>query len=287
MGNTPKSLFEETTTMTTQTTQNLVNQKLEAFERLLTEFEMSFQYVQDMHGQRRFPLLSVADSVHYLHALWICECKDRLLSIYKNITRYEGRYCLELLQRWQEGETADVVAFLQRKLDTLPFSDLTYQIQQARQRGGMEGLTQRLVHGRLILLNRGMNLMNILDAIFALPEYELLKEVQIACRQYGHQPDQIEKQLAELETPLYSYLPHQALAQRNMAVMNKLGVNVITMPSDQPGQRSWRVLEPTEPMHPYAEHLIEGYLELTLPAHNNIMGLRFIDLPERSDVERI
>lgn len=273
--------------MTTQATQNLVNQKLEAFERLLTEFEMSFQYVQDMHGQRRFPLLSVADSVHYLHALWICECKDRLLSIYKNITRYEGRYCLELLQRWQEGETADVVAFLQRKLDTLPFSDLTYQIQQARQRGGMEGLAQRLVHGRLILLNRGMNLMNILDAIFALPEYELLKEVQIACRQYGHQPDQIEKQLAELETPLYSYLPHQALAQRNMAVMNKLGVNVITMPSDQPGQRSWRVLEPTEPMHPYAEHLIEGYLELTLPAHNNIMGLRFIDLPERSDVERI
>lgn len=126
--------------MTTQATQNLVNQKLEAFERLLTEFEMSFQYVQDMHGQRRFPLLSVADSVHYLHALWICECKDRLLSIYKNITRYEGRYCLELLQRWQEGETADVVAFLQRKLDTLPFSDLTYQIQQARQRGGMEGL---------------------------------------------------------------------------------------------------------------------------------------------------
>ncbi len=273
--------------VTTQATQDLVNQKLEAFERLLTEFEMSFQYVQDMHGQRRFPLLSVADSVHYLHALWICECKDRLLSIYKNITRYEGRYCLELLQRWQEGETADVVAFLQRKLDTLPFADLTSQIQQARHRGGMEGLAQRLVHGRLILLNRGMNLMNILDAIFVLPENELLKEVQIACRQYGHQPDQIEKQLAELETPLYSYLPHQALAQRNMAVMNKMGVNVITMPSDQPGQRSWRVLEPTEPMHPYAEHLIEGYLELTLPAHNNIMGLRFIDLPERSNVERI
>ena len=60
--------------MTTQATQNIVNQKLEAFERLLTEFEMSFQYVQDMHGQQRFPLHSVADSVHYLHALWICEC---------------------------------------------------------------------------------------------------------------------------------------------------------------------------------------------------------------------
>ncbi len=72
------------------------------------------------------------------------------------------------------------------------------------------------------------------------------------------------------------------MAQRNIAVMNKMGVNVITMPSDQPGQRSCRVLEPTEPMRPYAEHLIEGYLELTLPAHNNILGLRFVDHPERS-----
>src|SRR6266699_3198788 len=102
--------------VTIQATQNLVNQKLEAFERLQPEFEMSFNYVQDMHGQRRFPLLSVADSVHYLHALWICECKDRLLSIYKNITRYEGRYCLELLGVWQEGDNTDVVAFLHAKL---------------------------------------------------------------------------------------------------------------------------------------------------------------------------
>src|SRR2546425_7273400 len=186
----------------TPTTPILIEQKLGAFEQLQPEFEECFRYVQDVHGQKRFPTLSVADSVHYLHALWICECKDRLLSIYKNITRYGGRYCLELLQRWQEGETADVVIFLQRKLDTLPFADLTSQIQQAQHHGGMDGLAQRLVHGRLILLNRGMNLMNILDAIFVLPEYELLKEVQIACRQYGHQPDQIEKQLAELETPL-------------------------------------------------------------------------------------
>lgn len=270
--------------MTTQATQNLVNQKLEAFERLLTEFEMSFQYVQDMHGQRRFPLLSVADSVHYLHALWICECKDRLLSVYKNIARYEGNHCLELLRRWQEGETADVVAFLQRKLDMLPFADLTQQIHHARQLGGEEGLAQRLVHGRLILLNRGMNLMQALDAIFVLSEDEVFKEVQIACTQYGHQPDQVEQQLAAMDTPLYSYVPHKALAQRNMTVMNKMGVNVLTSPTDQPGQRSWRVLEPTEPMRPYAEHLIEGYLELTLPAHNNILGLRFVDPPVRSNV---
>ena len=268
--------------VTTQATQNLVNQKLAAFEQLQPEFEASFHYVQDVHGQRRFPSFSVADSVHYLHALWICECKDRLLSIYKNITRYEGRHCLELLRRWQEGDTADVVAFLQRKLDMLPFADLTRQIQHARQMGGEEGLAQRLLHGRLILLNRGMNLMHALDAIFALSEDELVKQVQIACTQYGHQPHQIEKQLAEMETPLYSYLPHQALAQRNMAVMNKTGVNVMAMPIDQLGQRSWRILEPTEPMRPYAEHLIEGYVELTLPAHNNIRGLRFVDRPERN-----
>src|SRR5215813_11838185 len=132
MGNTPKSLLKETIMVTTQTTQDLVNQKLEAFERLLTEFEMSFQYVQDMHGQRRFPSLSVADSVHYLHALWICECKDRLLSIYKNITRYEGRYCLELLRRWQEGATADIIEFLHAKLDGFPFVELTHQIMDAK-----------------------------------------------------------------------------------------------------------------------------------------------------------
>jgi hypothetical protein len=272
---------------TTQETQTLVNQKLAAFEQLQPEFEKSFHYVQDMHGQRRFSSLSVADLVHYLHALWICECKDRLLSIYKNITRYEGHYCLVLLGQWQQGETADVVAFLQRKLDTMPFADLTRQIQHARQLGGEEGLAQRLLHGRLILLSRGMNLMHALDAIFGLSDAELLKEVQMACKEYGHDPDQLEKQLAKMDMPLYSYLPHQALAQRNMAVMNKLGINVMAMPPDRPGQRSWRVLEPAEPMRPYAEHLIEGYLELTLPAHNNIRGLRFMDRRERSNVEEV
>ena len=78
-----------------------------------------------------FTSFPVASTVRYLHALWICECKDRLLSIYKNIERYEGTYCLGLLLRWQEGEMADVVDFLHRKLDMLPFSDLTRQIQDA------------------------------------------------------------------------------------------------------------------------------------------------------------
>src|SRR6266849_4915315 len=282
MGNTPKSLFEETTTMTTQTTQNLVNQKLEAFERLLTEFEMSFQYVQDMHGQRRFPLLSVADSVHYLHALWICECKDRLLSIYKNIERYEGRYCLDLLQRWQAGETADVIAFLHGKLDGFPFVELTHRITEAKTaRSADDGLVRRLVHGRLTLLNRSMNLMQALDAIFVLPEDDLRNEVQAACVHYGHSPSQIEHQLAEMENPLYSYVPHQLLARRNMLVMNTLGMKVMTLPTDRPGERTWKVTVPTEPRPSFAVHMIAGYQELVSPSHNNIMGHRFVDRPEK------
>ncbi len=267
--------------------QNLINQKLEAFDQLQSEFEASFHFVQAVHGQRRFSSFPVADSVRYLHALWVCECKDRLLSIYKNITRYEGHLCLELLRGWQEGEIADVVAFLQRKLDGLPFADLTRQIHEARYRHKDDGLARRLVHGRLVLLNRGMNLMQALDAIFALPEDEVLREVQVACAQYGHHPSQIDKQLAEMESLLYSYVPHQMLAQRNMAVMNKLGVNVMTRPTDLPGERSWRVLEPTEPMGPFAEHVIEGYLELTSPLHNNIRANRFVDRPERSDVTEV
>ena len=101
--------------------------------------------------------------------------------------------------------------------------------------------------------------------------------------QYGHHPSQLEGQLAEMETPLYAYVPHQVLAQRNMAVMNKLGVNVMDQPTDQPGQRSWRVLQPTEPPGPYAEHIIERYQELISPSHNNVKAHRFVDRPERSN----
>src|SRR5205085_7242363 len=236
---------------------------------------------------QRFTSFPIADSVRYLHALWVCECKDRLLSIYKNITRYEGRYCLELLRFWQEGDAASVVAFLQRKLDTLPYGDLTRQIQEARYRHKGDGLEQRLIDGRRVLLNRGMNQMQAFDAIFALSEDELVREVQVACAQYGHHPSQIEKQLAEMDSPLYSYVPHQMLAQRNIAVMNKVGVDVMTRPSDTPGQRSWRVLEPTEPPGPYAEHVIAGYVELTSPLHNNIRADRFVDRPEAGETDEV
>src|SRR2546421_13027494 len=139
----------------TPTTPILIEQKLDAFEQLQPEFEECFRYIQDVHGQKRFPTISVADSVHYLHALWICECKDRLLSIYKNIERYEGRYCLELLRFWQAGDTAGVVAFLDRKLDMLPLADITRQLQEARQLHKDDGLPERLARGRMVMLNRG------------------------------------------------------------------------------------------------------------------------------------
>jgi hypothetical protein len=269
---------------TTPTTPLVIQQKLAAFELLEAEFEACFQFVQEVHGQKRFSSFPVADSVRYLHALWVCECKDRLLSIFKNIQRYEGRYCLELLRMWQqEQDTASVVAFLDRKLDMLPFTDLTRQLHEARYTHQDDGLVQRLAHGRLVLLNRGMNLMHALDAIFSLSEQDLFKEVQAACERYGHLPGQIEAQLQEMEAPLYSFIPNQALAQRNMVIMNKLGVNVALKPADLPGQRSWRIVPPEEPLQPFAEHVVKGYLELTAPWHNNIRGLRFVDRPEPSD----
>lgn len=254
----------------------LAKQKLTAFEQLKPEFEANFHFVQEVHGQRRFAAFPVAETVHYLHALWVCECKERILSVYTNIGRYEGQQCLALLQGWQAGETAAVVAFLQRKLGGLPFADLTRQIQEARSLGQAdEGLLQRLVHGRLVLLNRDMNLIQALDSIFSLPENDLISEVQVACVHYGHARSQIDQQLAEVEYPLFSYSPHQLLAQRNMQVMNTLGINVMTLPTDLPGERSWKVVAATESPRPFAESIIRGYL--TLLSRNNLRRHRFVD----------
>jgi hypothetical protein len=262
--------------------QELVKQKVAAFVELQPTFEECFQFVQQVYGQQRFTTFPVASTVRFLHALWICECKDRLLSIYKNIERYEGAYCLRLLLRWQEGETADVVEFLQRKLDTMPFGDLTRQIDAAKSHHKGDGLARRLIDGRSVLLNRGMNLMQALDAIFALSEEQLIGEVRAACEQYDHRPQQIEQQKADLSTDLYAYVPSQLLAHRNIELMNKMGMHVMSRPSDQPGNRSWRVQEPSLPPGPFAEHVIDGYIELTAPGHNNLLGVRFIDRPERS-----
>ena len=265
----------------TLTIENLAKEKLAAFDRIQSEFEASFHFIQEVHGQRRFSSFPVMESVHYLHALWICECKDRLLSIYKNIERFEGSYCLDLLRHWQVGVTTDVIAFLHAKLDGFPFVELTHQITEAKTTHPEDdGLVRRLLHGRQTLLNRSMNLMQALDAIFALSEENLRFEVRDACAIYGHSRSQIELQLAEMVDPLYSYVPHSLLAQRNMLVMNKLGVNVMTLPTDRPGERSWKVAVSTEPMTSYAMHTIEGYVELVSPSHNNIKGERFVDRPE-------
>lgn len=129
----------------------LVQQKLQAFECLEPEFENCFLFVQDMHGQKRFSSLSVASTVRYLHALWICECKTCLLSVAKTVKEYEGQLCLQLLRNWQEkGNTADVVSFLQRKLDMLPLADITRQIHEALHVSADERFAQRLMHGRAV-----------------------------------------------------------------------------------------------------------------------------------------
>ncbi|HKV57761.1 MAG TPA: hypothetical protein VJO32_05745, partial [Ktedonobacteraceae bacterium] len=118
---------------------------------------------------------------------------------------------------------------------------------------------------------------------FALPEEQLFVEVRAVCTRYGHTLEQIERQIAELRTDLYAYVPSQALAQLNMELMNKMGVSVMNRPPDQPGNRSWRVLEPTIPPVPFAEHVIDGYIELTAPEFNNPKDVRFVDRPEVSD----
>ncbi len=260
----------------------VVREKLTAFEQIQPEFEACFRFVQDVQGQKRFPSFPVRETVHFLHALWLCECKDRLLSVYRNIERYEGRHCLELMRSWQNGDSSDVVAFLQRKLDMPPLAQLTQQYELAQRSGGDFGLARRLAHGRVVQIVRSMNFLHALDAIFAPSPDELQQQVQAACAEFGHRPEQIEQQLAEMERPIYDFVPHQALAQRNMTVMNALGVQIMSYPSDQPGQRSWRVLEPTVPPGPYAQHVIVGYLERITPWYNNPRNKNFVDRPEYS-----
>ena len=242
----------------------LVAKKLEAFEQLKDEFERSFYYVQEMHGQKRFKGVLLSDIIRYLHALWVCECKDRLLGIPKSIKRYEGLLCLELLRDWQEDESgiAPVVAFLQRKLDMMSFADLTRQIYIARQESRDAGLERRLIHGRAVLLNRGMNLMAALETLFTLAEDSSLEEVRAICQQMGHTPEQISQQIALMKTPLYAYIPHQALAQTNMRLMNRLGIEVLTESADRSGQGPGIVVKSKISKAPYAVTVIPGYQEL-------------------------
>jgi len=257
----------------------VVQQKLAAFERIQAEFEECFHFVQDVHGRKRFSSFPVGQTVAYLHALWMCERKDRLLSIYRNIRRYEGQRGLELLQTWQTGKCAEVVTLLMRKLDMFPFAIITTQIEAARIQQGNETLAQRLEHGRSVALNRGMNLLRALEAIFSLDQETLLKEVRPACKQAGHTPAQIAAQLAEFESPLYAYRPHQLLAQRNMVVMNKLGEDVLAPDTDWTSERSRRADLSNGPEAPLASQTIDGYIPLLAPWHNNVRQVRFTDRP--------
>jgi len=259
--------------MATISPPNIVQQKLAAFERLESEFEQCFQFMEEVHGQKRFSVFPVEYTVRYLHALWVGECKTCLLSVARTVKVYEGRLCLELLQRWQkDGDTASVVDFLTRKLDTLPLADISRQIQVMQRVHTNDKLTKRLVCGRLMMLDRGMNLFRALDSIFALPEEELQHVVSMACERYGHRLNQIAQQLQELDSPLFAFVPHQVLAQRNMLVMNKVGINVLSKPEDHPDRRSWfRSTSTSGAMFsPFAELVVQPYLDMTSPNHNSI-----------------
>ncbi len=240
----------------------LAARKLAAFGRIEQEFIASFLFVQDVHGQRRFDTFPLADVVRYLLALALCERKDRLLSVLKNIERYDGARCLRLLRGWQQGETAAVVDFIHTKLDNQPFAEVSRQIEQAARTGDAR-MAHRLASGRIVLLNRNFNLSHALDAIFALEPEPLRAEVCALCERASATPEELTAQLAELESDLYAYAPSAALARRNMLVMNRLGMRMGNASGERPGERSWRVVASITPEPPWAEEAIPGEMTLT------------------------
>src|SRR5215469_7847606 len=139
----------------------LAEAKLAAFEQIEPEFLASFRFMQAFQGQQRLPSCTVADTVRYFHALWISDCKDRLLSIPQTMGRYEGARCLELLRGWQGGDTASAVDFLQVKLNHFSAAELTRQIRNA-EAAGKGAWADRLMHGRSEILNRGFHLLQAL-----------------------------------------------------------------------------------------------------------------------------
>jgi hypothetical protein len=245
----------------------LVIEKLARFKEISGEVLANFPYVQDVQGQRRFSAFPITATVHYLHALWICNCKDLLLSVPitgrrrkgsdDRFERYEGQYALGLLREWQEGRSANLVEFLALKLDYAPFGLITQNFEAAA-RSGNHALTRRLSHGRTILLNRTNNLVCALRSIFALPPDRLLREVREACLQFGHTIKQCDEQLAEMNSPLYAYVPHPSLARRNMLLMNILGMKITDNAADRPGKRTASVQPPAMPQYAYADYVVDG-----------------------------
>ncbi|GCE16891.1 hypothetical protein [Dictyobacter kobayashii] len=257
---------------------DLVVQKLAAFDQLQPEFERCFLFVEHIQGRQRFNSLSVADVVRYLHALWVSECKTSLLSISRTVKEYDGLFCLNLLQRWQEDEdVAAVVSFLYRKLDMLPIADITRQIQEAHRAGTRAEQIQRLVYGRQVMLTRQSNLIQMLDALFSLSPEELSHQVQQACASYGHLPAQIEQQRAAMQGPLYAFAPHQVLAERNMLVMNTLARQTVDRPANPSAQRTSPVQQSETYPQPLAETVIPNYQDMTSSAYNNLMQDRFVE----------
>ncbi|HEY8323798.1 MAG TPA: hypothetical protein VIG77_04850 [Ktedonobacterales bacterium] len=242
--------------------------KLTEFARIEDEFTASFIFVQEVHGQRRFETFPLEHVVRYLHALYICELKDRLLSVMNAIDRYEGERCLRLLRGWQQGETAEVIAFIHRKLDNLPFGEVSRQIEQAARNGDAQ-TASRLAAGRVVLLNRNFNLSHALHAIITPEPEQLRAEVIALCAQLDHTPTALDQQIASLSTELYAYAPSAALARRNMLLMNRLGVQVdghgarpATPPTGDAEERAALALTAPRPAPPYAEEVIPGQMTL-------------------------
>jgi hypothetical protein len=266
------------------TGETLIAQKLDAFERIRDDFVASFQFAQEIQGQKRFGSLTIADAVRYLRAQWIIECKDRLLSVPRSTRQKEGQDCLRLLATWQDGATASVVAYLHNRLDMEPFASITQQIQDAEMAASPPAqqpvLVERLRHGRLVMLNRSANLLLLFDALFAPGEAELIAQVRAICANEGLGPEAIAGLLAGFGTPLYAYRPHPALARRNMVIMNDLGMSAIVRPDALPASRTWRLNAARTIESAYAEASIADYQELTAPGHNNLLGVRFVDRPD-------
>lgn len=241
--------------------------KLIEFARIEDEFIASFIFVQEVHGQRRFDSFPLEHIVRYLHALYICELKDRLLSVMNTVDRFEGERCLRLLRDWQEGATAEVIAFIHRKLDNLPFGEVSRQIERAARAGDAQ-TASRLAAGRVVLLNRNFNLSHALHAIITPEPEQLRAEVAALCAQLDHTPTALDQQIASLRTELYAYAPSPALARRNMLLMNRLGVQVAdaagARPPLAPAEEGVdHVIAPaTQPAPPYAQEIIPGLTTL-------------------------
>lgn len=256
---------------------DVVVQKLAALDRMEASFEASFHYTQAVQGLQRFATFPISSTVQYLESLVVCDVKDRLLSVPHAVDRYEGRTCLALLQRWQTGEHADVVAFLQRKLDALSFAAITRQIEAARgDDARVAAPTVRLEHGRLVLLNRGFNLLHALHPVFTLPSAEVAAQVRAACEHSGYTLAHITEYLRALETPLYAPLRHPALSQRNMLLMDRVGVHTLTAEEGTapPHEHSMPAAALASVTQPYTVRVIPGYMTLTAPEHNNPAGAR-------------